>query len=71
MKMKNPNYSLLAVVCILMLSSCGILGKKNKGGSSLPNDGQVHGISPGNRYTLAKASGHGIHSPGNIPYGSQ
>ena len=55
-KPKTPNYSLLAAVCIVMLSSCGILGKKNKGGS-LPNDGQVHGISPGNRYTLPKPPG--------------
>jgi gliding motility-associated lipoprotein GldK len=57
MKMKNPNYTLLAVVCMVMLSSCGILGgKKNKGGA-LPNDGQVHGIAPGNKYTLPKPPG--------------
>ncbi|MEO5563813.1 MAG: SUMF1/EgtB/PvdO family nonheme iron enzyme, partial [Chitinophagaceae bacterium] len=56
MKMKNPNYAFLAAACILMLSSCGILGKKNKGGS-LPNDGQVHGISPGDRYSLPKPPG--------------
>jgi formylglycine-generating enzyme required for sulfatase activity len=55
-KPKTPNYSLLAAVCIVMLSSCGILGKKNKGGA-LPNDGQVHGISPGSRYTLPKPPG--------------
>ncbi|HEX2682772.1 MAG TPA: SUMF1/EgtB/PvdO family nonheme iron enzyme [Ferruginibacter sp.] len=55
--MKNPNYTLLAVVCMVMLSSCGILGgKKNKGGA-LPNDGQVHGIAPGNKYTLPKPPG--------------
>jgi sulfatase modifying factor 1 len=57
MKMKNPNYTLLTVVCMVMLSSCGILGgKKNKGGA-LPNDGQVHGIAPGNKYTLPKPPG--------------
>jgi gliding motility-associated lipoprotein GldK len=57
MKMKNPIYSLLAVLCIVMMSSCGILGgKKNKGGS-LPNDGQVHGIAPGSKYVLPKPPG--------------
>ena len=57
MKMKNPIYYFLAVSCLAMMSSCGILGgKKNKGGS-LPNDGQVHGIAPGNRYVLPKPPG--------------
>src|SRR5687768_4354392 len=56
MKMKNLNYAFLTVACIAMLSSCGILGKKNKG-SSLPNDGQVHGISAGSRYALPKPPG--------------
>jgi gliding motility-associated lipoprotein GldK len=41
-----------------LLASCGILGKKGKGkGSSLPNDGQVHGIAPGSKYTLPKPRG--------------
>jgi len=57
MKTKNLNYAFLAIVCISMLTSCGILGKKNKGGGSLPNDGQVHGVSPGNRYSLPKPPG--------------
>ncbi len=55
-KLKNPYYSLFALVCILMLSSCGS-GNKGKGGSSLPNDGQVHGIAPGNRYSMPKPPG--------------
>ena len=71
MKMKNLYYAFLAVVCISMLASCGILGKKNKSGGSLPNDGQVHGISPGNRYTPAKTSRNGLYSPGYFPYGTQ
>jgi formylglycine-generating enzyme len=54
-KLKNPYYSLLAIVCIMMLSSCGS-GKSGKG-NSLPNDGQVHGISPGSRYSLPKPPG--------------
>ncbi|HET6993907.1 MAG TPA: SUMF1/EgtB/PvdO family nonheme iron enzyme [Chitinophagaceae bacterium] len=55
-KLKNPYYSLFALVCIIMLSSCGS-GNKGKGGSSLPNDGQVHGIAPGNRYSMPKPPG--------------
>src|SRR5690242_10083998 len=57
MKMKNPNYAFLALICISMLSSCGILGKKSKGGGGMTNDGQLHGVSPGNRYSLPKPPG--------------
>ncbi|RZM01016.1 MAG: gliding motility-associated lipoprotein, partial [Pedobacter sp.] len=52
--MKNPNYAILAFVCISMLTSCKF--GKNKG-SALANDGQVHGISAGSRYTLPKPPG--------------
>ena len=55
-KPKNPYYAVIALVCIIMLSSCGS-GSKGKGGSSLASDGQVHGISPGNRYSLPKPPG--------------
>lgn len=55
-KPKTPYYSVFALVCIVMLSSCGS-GSKGKGGSSLASDGQVHGISPGNRYSLPKPPG--------------
>ena len=42
---------------MIMFASCGILGgKKNKGGS-LPNDGQVHGVAPGSKYSLPKPPG--------------
>src|SRR5215218_4772139 len=55
MKMKNHYYTLSALAVIL-LSSCGIIGKKDKGGM-LPNDGQLHGIAPGSRYVLPKPPG--------------
>ena len=43
---------------MVLIASCGILGKKKDGkGGSLPNDGQVHGIAPGNKYTLPKPPG--------------
>src|SRR5258705_9977644 len=54
--MKMKNLTLIASVTALMLSSCGILGKKDKK-SALPNDGQVHGIAPGNKYMLPKPPG--------------
>jgi len=54
MKMKNLNYAIVAAMSILMLASCK--SGKNKGGS-LPNDGQVHGIAAGSRYSLPKPPG--------------
>jgi formylglycine-generating enzyme len=59
MKMRNLYNTLSTAACMVLLASCGILGKKDgKGkGGSLPNDGQVHGISPGNKYTLPKPPG--------------
>ncbi|MCW3074301.1 MAG: GldJ [Flaviaesturariibacter sp.] len=55
MTMKNHYVAILALTA-LSLSSCGILGKKDKGGT-LPNDGQLHGVSTGSRYTLPKPPG--------------
>jgi len=46
MKMKNLYFTLVAVACIAALASCGILGKKNSKGGSLPMNGQVHGVCP-------------------------
>jgi len=55
MKMKNSIYSLLALLVIVLMTSCG-LGKKNKGGS-LTNDGQLHGVAPGSKYSLPRPPG--------------
>ncbi|MCB0741134.1 MAG: SUMF1/EgtB/PvdO family nonheme iron enzyme, partial [Chitinophagaceae bacterium] len=57
MKMKNLYYTLLAAVCMLMFASCGILGKKKNRGGALPDDGQVHGVAPGGKYTLPRPPG--------------
>src|SRR5207249_4411610 len=57
MKAKSHYYTITALLAVILLSSCGILGKKNKGGSTLPNDGQVHGVAPGSRYILPKPPG--------------
>src|SRR4051812_34814208 len=53
MKMKNHYYTFFALAT-LVLASCG--SSKNKG-ASLANDGQLHGIAPGSRYTLPKPPG--------------
>ena len=58
MKMTNLYTTLYAAACMFLLASCGILGgKKNKGGTGLPNDGQLHGIAPGGKYALPKPPG--------------
>ena len=57
MKMKKFSYSLFAVAGMIFLSSCSILGGKKNSGSSVPNDGQVHGVAPGSRYVLPKPPG--------------
>ena len=57
MKMRSLYYAVSAVLCMSLFASCGILGKKKGKGSILPNDGQVHGIAPGNKYTLPKPPG--------------
>ncbi|MCW3119248.1 MAG: GldJ, partial [Chitinophagaceae bacterium] len=57
MKNKNLYPTLFILASVAMLSSCGILGKKNKGGGSLANDGQLHGIAVGGRYVLPKPPG--------------
>lgn len=57
MKMKNLCYILLCAACACMLASCGILGKKGSKGSTLPNDGMVHGVAPGSNYILPRPPG--------------
>jgi len=54
MTMKNQYLALVALAS-LAVAGCGILGKKK--GGALPNDGQVHGVAPGARYTPTKPVG--------------
>lgn len=56
MKMRKNllNVSMLASV-VLLAASCGKSGKSAKGG--VPNDGQLHGVSLGSKYTLPKPPG--------------
>src|SRR6187549_3174448 len=55
MEMRNHYFTIITLAS-LTLASCGILGKKDKG-SSLPNDGQLYGIAPGNKYVLPRPQG--------------
>jgi len=55
MKMKSLLLNLVTLALLtLFAASCGKLGKSSKG---LPNDGQLHGVAPGNKYNLPKPPG--------------
>jgi hypothetical protein len=72
MKMRNLYFKSIAAASLtVLLSSCGMFGKKSSKGSVLPNDGQVHGVAPGAKYTLPKPPGMVLHTSGYIPYGSE
>ncbi len=57
MKLKNLYLTVISAACMLLMAGCGILGKKDGKGGSLPNDGQVHGVVPSGKYTLPKPPG--------------
>jgi gliding motility-associated lipoprotein GldK len=53
----------------LIATSCSMLGGKNKGGSSLPNDGQLHGVSPDAKWTPTRPFGMVFVPPGTFHMG--
>ena len=56
MKMKNHLLCLFAAVLLTtILGSCGKIGKSK--GKGIPNDGQLHGVSTGGRYTPFRPPG--------------
>jgi gliding motility-associated lipoprotein GldK len=56
MKMKNHLLCLYAAVILTtLLGSCGKIGKSK--GKGIPNDGQLHGVSTGGRYTPFRPPG--------------
>src|ERR1017187_3648137 len=65
MKMKNLSV-LMSLAAALALTSCGKIGKSHKG---LPDDGQLHGVAPANRYNMAKPPGMVYIPPGTFHMG--
>ena len=53
---------------MISVSSCNLLGK-NKKGSALPNDGQLHGVAPGKGWSLPKPPGMVYIPPGTFHMG--
>jgi gliding motility-associated lipoprotein GldK len=66
MKMKNLS-ALLILVVMIITAGCGKIGKKSAKG--LPNDGQLHGVAPGGRYTQTKPPGMVYIPPGTFHMG--
>jgi sulfatase modifying factor 1 len=68
-KMNNRLFNLIAIVAITAgSSSCNLLGGKKKSGT-LPNDGQVHGVAPGGKWTPTKPPGMVYVPPGTFHMG--
>ncbi|ULQ56313.1 SUMF1/EgtB/PvdO family nonheme iron enzyme [Flavihumibacter rivuli] len=65
--MKNLS-TLLTLAAMSMLASCGKFGKSSKGGG-IPNDGQLHGVTPGSKYTMPKPPGMVYVPPGTFHMG--
>jgi len=64
--MKMKNLSILLAAAAILLAGCGKSGKSSKG---LPNDGQLHGVSPSNKYQLPKPPGMVYIPPGTFHMG--
>lgn len=68
--MNNRLLSILAVAAIIISgSSCKLLGKNKSRGSSLPNDGQLHGVAPGLKSNLTRPPGMVYVPPGTFHMG--
>jgi gliding motility-associated lipoprotein GldK len=69
--MMNRLFYCIAIIAMMATSSsCKLLGGKNKGGGSLPNDGQLHGVAPSTRWSLPKPPGMVYVPPGTFHMGS-
>lgn len=64
--MKSFSFSLIASCAIITFSGCGKAGSK---GSSLPNDGQLHGVAPASKWSLPKPPGMVYIPPGTFHMG--
>ena len=59
----------IAVIAIAFNVSCAQLGIKSKSGSTLPNDGQLHGVSPDNSWVPTRPPGMVFVHPGTFHMG--
>ena len=64
--MKTPFLSVIAILSVLLLTSCGKNKSKSKG---MANDGQLHGVAPSARYILPKPPGMVYIPPGTFHMG--
>lgn len=60
---------IVAVAISVSTSSCKLLGGKNSSGTALPNDGQLHGVSPQDRWAPSRPPGMVYVSPGTFHMG--
>jgi gliding motility-associated lipoprotein GldK len=66
--MKMKNLSALSIIAVMLFTvGCGKIGKKSAKG--LPNDGQLHGVAPGGKYTQTKPPGMVYIPPGTFHMG--
>jgi len=65
--MTNRLFGLIAIAAIVSTSTTSC--RKNKSGSSLPNDGQLHGVAPAARWTPTKPPGMVYIPPGTFHMG--
>lgn len=65
-KMNSRSLNFMAVATVILFTaSC----KSFKGKSSLPNDGQLHGVSPGSKYNMTRPPGMVYVPPGTFHMG--
>jgi len=66
--MNNRLLMLIAIGAMISASGCKTLGK-NKNGSTLPDDGQLHGVAPGERWAMTRPPGMVYVPPGTFHMG--
>lgn len=60
---------MIAVAGIAFLSGCKMIGGKHKSSAGLKDDGQLHGVAPGSRWSLTKPLGMVFIPPGTFHMG--
>ena len=68
-KMNKRLFTLIAIAGIAFLSSCKMIGGKHKSAPGLKDDGQLHGVAPGSRWSLTKPLGMVFIPPGTFHMG--